>query len=110
MISQAAAAKMIQDHNTANQVVIYSKTYCPYCRATKSLLKKNQIEAKVIELDQEPQGAAIQQALLAMTGQRTVPHVFVNHKHVGGNDSVQEAFRDGTFHCMLQQEPSQVQE
>jgi len=35
-----------------------------------------------------PDGSAIQAALLELTGQRTVPNVFINGKHLGGNDKV----------------------
>ena len=34
-----------------NKVVVYSKTYCPYCKKTKKLLEEAGIEAKIFELD-----------------------------------------------------------
>ena len=34
-------------------------------------------------------GSAIQDALEEMTGQRSVPNVFINHKHIGGNSDLQ---------------------
>jgi glutaredoxin 3 len=37
-----------------------------------------------------------------MTNQRTVPNVFVNGKHLGGNDATQAAIKDGSFMRMLQ--------
>ena len=47
------------------------------------------------------EGADIQAALLAMTNQRTVPNVFVNGKHIGGNDATQAALKDGTIKKLL---------
>jgi glutaredoxin 3 len=47
------------------------------------------------------EGADIQAALLSLTGQRTVPNVFVNGKHVGGNDDTHAALHDGTFMKLL---------
>ena len=41
-----------------------------------------------VELDKTNDGAAIQDELQAMTGQRTVPSIFIAGKHVGGCDSV----------------------
>ena len=58
-------------------------------------------EAMVIELDERPDGAAIQQELARMTGQRSVPNVFVNGTHVGGNDDTQAAARSGTLQKLL---------
>lgn len=46
-------------------------------------------------------GADIQAELLAMTGQRTVPSVFVNGEHIGGNDDTQAAIKSGTLQAKL---------
>jgi len=34
-------------------------------------------------------GADIQDALAELTGQRTVPNIFINKKHIGGNSDLQ---------------------
>lgn len=34
-------------------IVVFSKSYCPYCKATKSLLSSLDADFKVVELDQE---------------------------------------------------------
>lgn len=34
-------------------------------------------------------GADIQDALEEMTNQRSVPNIFINHKHIGGNSDLQ---------------------
>jgi glutaredoxin 3 len=34
-------------------------------------------------------GAAIQDALEEITKQRSVPNIFINHKHIGGNSDLQ---------------------
>ena len=49
-----------------------------------------------------PEGADIQAALLEISKQRTVPNVFVNGKHIGGNDATQAAIKDGSFQIALQ--------
>jgi glutaredoxin 3 len=64
---------------------VFSKSYCPYCTDTKNLFSRLNVPVKVHELDRMPDGSAIQSALLGMTGQRTVPNVFINGKHLGGN-------------------------
>ena len=47
-------------------------------------------------------GNAIQAELQAMTGQRTVPNVFVKGKHLGGCDDTLAAIKSGKFQQMLQ--------
>jgi len=59
------------------------------------------INAKVIELDEVADGAAIQAALLETSGQRTVPNVFVKGQHIGGNDDTQAAAKSGKLQEML---------
>jgi glutaredoxin 3 len=59
------------------------------------------VEAKVYELDNMDDGAAIQAALGEMTGQRTVPNVFIAGKHLGGNSEVQTANGSGALKELL---------
>lgn len=69
-------------------VVVFSKTYCPYCTRAKNDLKKIGITPFVVELDELDDGASIQQELLERTGQRTVPSVWVNGNFIGGSDDL----------------------
>lgn len=59
------------------------------------------VDAKVIELDQIDNGAEVQSALLDISGQRTVPNVFIKGQHLGGNDDTQAAARSGKLEEML---------
>ena len=90
MQSSSDLKSEIESAAGGNKVLVYSKTYCPHAGATKKLLSENDIAAKVIELDtMGEQGTAIQAALKEMTGQGTVPSVWVNGKHIGGNSDLQ---------------------
>ncbi|KAI5310407.1 hypothetical protein KEM55_007472 [Ascosphaera atra] len=79
------ALKMIND----NAVVVFSKTYCPYCTATKNLLRDAKAKFTLLELDTIDDGAAIQRALEEISNQRTVPNIFIGQKHIGGNSDLQ---------------------
>ncbi|KZV52159.1 glutaredoxin [Dorcoceras hygrometricum] len=85
----------------SNPVVVFSKTYCGYCQRVKQLLSQLQATYKVIELDRESDGDAIQAALAEWTGQRTVPNVFISEKHIGGSDVVLEKHQQGKLVHML---------
>jgi glutaredoxin 3 len=78
----------VQAHIDGSKVAIFSKTYCPYCSRAKALFADTlKVPAGVVELDaMGAEGAAMQQALQARTGVRTVPQVFVAGKLVGGCD------------------------
>ncbi|KAF9971491.1 glutaredoxin, partial [Actinomortierella ambigua] len=69
-------------------VVVFSKTYCPYCTRAKNALKELGVQMTVVELDEDNEGAAIQNYLQEKTGQRTVPNIFIGQEHVGGCDDL----------------------
>ena len=60
------------------------------------------VDAEVVELDEMSEGDAMQAALLKVSGQRTVPNVFINGNHLGGNDDTQAAARSGKLAEMLE--------
>ena len=99
--------EFIQTENEKYSIVIWSKTHCPYCTQAKQLfLSKVSIppeNIKVYELDQMSNGSVIQDQLHALTKQRTVPNIFINNQHVGGNDTVQSLYRNGKLQTMIQQ-------
>lgn len=61
------------------------------------------VDLMVHQLDQRNDGNDIQAALAQMTKQRTVPSIFVNNKHVGGNSDVQAAHKSGALQKLLNQ-------
>ena len=76
--SRLAAGKMskVNEINVTikdNKVVVYSKTYCPFCTMAKDALGDAGLkDYLVIELDKIESGDAYQDALKEITGGRTV--------------------------------------
>lgn len=86
-------------------MVVFSKTFCPYCTKAKRALGGFPIKAGamvVIELDDRSDASAIQSALGALTGATTVPRVFINHKFLGGGDDTAAAASNGTLKKLLE--------
>ena len=52
-------------------------------------------------------GSEIQEKLLEQTGQKTVPNVFINGKHVGGASDTEAAFKDGRLLNLLSGDEAQ---
>ena len=76
--------QLIEALVTANPVMVFSKTYCPYCKKLLEFLAKYDIHPKVLELDiLEEEGNAIQNQLKERTGQFTVPSVWVDGIFIG---------------------------
>ncbi|KAF2220447.1 thioredoxin-like protein [Elsinoe ampelina] len=84
-----AAKQKAQSIIDKGGVAVFSKSYCPYCKATKELLSRVGAKYEVLELDQIDDGAAIQDALQEITNQRSVPNIFIAKEHIGGNSDIQ---------------------
>ncbi|KAK8467803.1 hypothetical protein PHAVU_007G155300 [Phaseolus vulgaris] len=85
-----------------NPVVVYSKTWCSYSSEVKSLFKKLGVNPLVFELDEMgPQGPQLQKGLERITGQHTVPNVFIGGKHIGGCSDTMKLYRKGELEPLL---------
>ena len=59
---------------------------CPYCLRAKALLKQRGVAAiEEIRIDLDP---AQRDQMVALTGRRTVPQIFIGQTHVGGCDDL----------------------
>ncbi|KAK2661729.1 hypothetical protein Ddye_000303 [Dipteronia dyeriana] len=90
-----------QELVSSNPVVVFSKSYCPYCISVKQLLQQLGATFKAYELDTESDGSQIQAALGEWTGQKTVPNVFIGGKHIGGCDKTTGLNKDGKLVPLL---------
>uniref|UniRef100_A0A8C7XY87 thioredoxin-disulfide reductase (NADPH) n=1 Tax=Oryzias sinensis TaxID=183150 RepID=A0A8C7XY87_9TELE len=100
----------IQQLIESNAVMVFSKSSCPFCVRVKDLFKELKVECNVVELDLIEEGTNYQEMLLELTGQKTVPNVFINKKHVGGCDKTMQAHRDGSLQRLLSGQTEENQE
>ena len=67
-------------------VKMYTTQVCPYCLRAKALLKQRGVQAiEEIRIDQD---AEQRDHMMAITGRRTVPQIFIGETHVGGCDDL----------------------
>ena len=67
-------------------VKMYTTQVCPYCIRAKQLLTQRGVTSiEEIRVDLDP---AQRQTMMDITGQRTVPQIFIGHTHVGGCDDL----------------------
>ncbi|XP_015120831.1 glutaredoxin-C4 isoform X2 [Diachasma alloeum] len=76
-------------------VVIFSKSYCPYCKMAKEAFQKLKQAYDVIELDQRDDADEVQDILGELTGARSVPRVFVKGEFIGGGTDVKKMLETG---------------
>ncbi|KAK9146288.1 hypothetical protein Sjap_006191 [Stephania japonica] len=87
-----------------NPVVVFSKSWCSYSSEVKALFKRLGVDPHVVELDEMgPQGPQLQKVLERLTGQHTVPNVFIGGKHIGGCTDTVKLHRKGELEPLLLQ-------
>ncbi|KAJ0174620.1 hypothetical protein K1T71_009728 [Dendrolimus kikuchii] len=101
MASAKEIEQFIKDAISQDKVVVFSKSYCPYCTLAKEVFRKVKQPIKVYELDERDDGNQIQDNLAQVTGFRTVPQVFINGKCVGGGSDVKALHESGQLEPML---------
>ncbi|MFZ9140170.1 MAG: glutaredoxin 3 [Burkholderiaceae bacterium] len=83
------------------KVTMYSTAVCPYCQRAEMLLKQRGVtEIDKIRIDLDP---AQRDEMMAKTGRRTVPQIFIGQTHVGGFDDLAALDREGGLVSLLQQ-------
>eukprot|EP01028_Stygiella_incarcerata_P000328 TRINITY_DN1036_c0_g1_i1.p1 TRINITY_DN1036_c0_g1~~TRINITY_DN1036_c0_g1_i1.p1 ORF type:complete len:200 (+),score=37.93 TRINITY_DN1036_c0_g1_i1:78-677(+) len=81
------AKNFVEKSIESSRVVVFSKTYCPFCKKSKETLKS--LNPLVIELDTRDDMRYIALYLMEKTGQRTVPSIFIDGVHIGGNSDLE---------------------
>lgn len=82
-------------------VAIYTKSYCPYCRSAKELLKSK--GQTFTEIDVEHDEAKRQEMIKKSGGRMTVPQIFINGKHIGGCDDLHALDAAGKLDPLLKE-------
>lgn len=82
----------------AANVLIYTKSNCPYCIRAKDLLAQKGVAFKEIYLDDKPEEYA---TLKQRTGMMTVPQIFINDQLIGGFTDMAALDKDGKLDPLL---------
>lgn len=67
-------------------ILIYSKTTCPYCDRAKALLKSKGSGYREVNI--ENNDALREEMISKAGGRKTVPQIFIGDFHVGGCDDL----------------------
>lgn len=79
-------------------VTVYSSQLCPYCVMAKRLLERKGISYAEIHVDSD---TGVREQMVARSGRRTVPQIFIGERHVGGFQELAAADRDGRLDAWL---------
>jgi glutaredoxin 3 len=83
-----------------NAVRMYTTQVCPFCIRAKALLKQRGVDTiDEVRIDLDP---SQRDQMIALTGRRTVPQIFIGSTHVGGCDDLMALDRAGGLQPLLQ--------
>jgi glutaredoxin 3 len=80
-------------------IVLYVAGWCPYCQRAEGLLTKKGLAYRAIDVDED---AKSREEMIARSGRRSVPQVFIADKHVGGCDDLFALDSSGELDRMIQ--------
>ena len=70
---------------TQPAITLYVTGWCPYCDRAKGLLTGKSLVYTEINVDDD---AKLREEMVARSGRRTVPQIFIGETHVGGCDDL----------------------
>jgi len=79
-------------------VVIYTKSWCPYCHSAKDLLTRKGVAFEEVDVTSDRDGEA---AMVKRAGRTSVPQIFIGPTHVGGCDDLYALEQAGRLDPLL---------
>ena len=80
-------------------VIVYSSIWCPHCARAKALLTRKGVVFQEVDIDAEPTRRG---EMSARAGGRTsVPQIFIDGRHIGGNDDLHALEAKGALDALL---------
>jgi glutaredoxin 3 len=80
-------------------IVVYATGWCPYCQRARGLLAKKGLTFTEIDLDED---GKLREEMIARSGRRAVPQIFIGEKHVGGCDDLLALDASGELDRLIQ--------
>ena len=80
-------------------VEIYTGPLCAFCDFAKALLDRKGISYKEIFIGDDTN--KMEEMIKKSNGMRTVPQIFIDGQHIGGNDKLQTLENEGKLNSLL---------
>jgi glutaredoxin 3 len=80
------------------EIVMYTKSWCPYCDQAKALLRGKGQSWTEIDIEAQPER---RDEMIRRSGRRTVPQIWIGDRHVGGFDDLAALERRGELDPLL---------
>jgi alkyl hydroperoxide reductase subunit F len=81
------------------KIEIYTKTWCPYCRRAKAMLKSLGLDYTDYDITDNEE---LQQEMVERSGKKTIPQIFINDEKIGGYDNLIELVSSGGLDDLIE--------
>ncbi|KKB96045.1 Glutaredoxin-3 [Candidatus Arcanobacter lacustris] len=81
------------------EIIIYTKSHCPYCVKAKQLFKMKKVSYQ--EIDITDNASLLEEMLAKSSGRKTVPQIFIGKQHIGGCDDLYALNEQGKLDPLL---------
>ncbi|MCW5588543.1 MAG: glutaredoxin 3 [Legionellales bacterium] len=80
------------------EIIIYTKSTCPYCIRARQLLQQKNATFTEISVDNDPEK---RREMEQLSNRHTVPQIFINQQHIGGCDDLYALDSEGKLDELL---------
>jgi glutaredoxin 3 len=80
-------------------VTVYTGSFCGFCQQVTSLLERRRIAYTEVSVEDHPH---LREKLLARSGRRTLPQVYVGERYIGGAAELASLDRSGELAKIIQ--------
>jgi glutaredoxin 3 len=80
-------------------VTVYTGSFCGYCLQVTALLARRGIPYTEVSVEDE---SGLREKLLARSGRRTLPQVYVGERYIGGADELRALDASGELTQLMQ--------
>jgi glutaredoxin 3 len=80
------------------KIVMYVMDACPYCSRARRLFAAKGVAVEEIDIEMSPE---LRAEMLARSGRRTVPQIFIGDLHIGGSEELAERDASGALDALL---------
>ncbi|VDK34042.1 unnamed protein product [Taenia asiatica] len=92
-------AAYVQKEIQSAHVVLFIKSYCPYCAKAIDILQSyiggsfTSSDLRIVDIGARADCAKVQDYLESITGARSVPRIFIGKKFIGGCSDLEQLHR-----------------
>jgi glutaredoxin 3 len=97
-LEPVAILRRFAEESWLAKIVVYTTSWCPYCRMAKALLTRKGQKWEEIDIEAPP---GRRDEMEKRSGRTSVPQIWIGERHVGGYDDLAALDASGDLDALL---------